>query len=87
MTSRESRSSCLPVSMKTAVVAALTLLVCATAGIGRLSAEGSLPNYALAAWATQLTYLQGKLLDRLGAECGPGLVRRIKVRTSEARPR
>ena len=40
-----------------------------------------------AVWATQLTYLQGKLLDRLGAECGPGLVRRIQVRTSEGRPR
>ena len=40
-----------------------------------------------AAWATQLTYLQGKLLDRLGTECGPGLVRRIHVRTGEGRPR
>jgi predicted nucleic acid-binding Zn ribbon protein len=40
-----------------------------------------------AAWATQLTYLQGKLLDRLDAECGHGLVRRIQVRTNEGRPR
>jgi predicted nucleic acid-binding Zn ribbon protein len=40
-----------------------------------------------AAWATQLTYLQGKLLDRLAAECGHGLVRRIQVRTNEGRPR
>jgi predicted nucleic acid-binding Zn ribbon protein len=39
------------------------------------------------AWATQLTYLQGKLLDRLAAECGHGLVRRIQVRTNEGRPR
>jgi hypothetical protein len=37
--------------------------------------------------ATQLTYLQGKLLDRLGTECGPGLVRRIQVRTDEGRSR
>jgi predicted nucleic acid-binding Zn ribbon protein len=40
-----------------------------------------------AAWATQLTYLQGKLLDRLDAECGHGLVLRIQVRTNEGRPR
>jgi predicted nucleic acid-binding Zn ribbon protein len=40
-----------------------------------------------AAWATQLTYLQGKLLDRLGATCGQGLVRQIQVRTNEGRPR
>jgi predicted nucleic acid-binding Zn ribbon protein len=40
-----------------------------------------------AAWATQLTYLQGKLLDRLAAECGHGLVLRIQVRTNEGRPR
>jgi predicted nucleic acid-binding Zn ribbon protein len=54
----------------------------------RLEEDGTLQVVAdSAAWATQLTYLQGKLLDRLGAECGPGLVRRIQVRTAEGRPR
>jgi predicted nucleic acid-binding Zn ribbon protein len=53
----------------------------------RLEADGTLHVVAdSAAWATQLSYLQGTLLDRLGAECGPGLVRRIKVRTNEGRP-
>ena len=50
----------------------------------RLEEDGTLHVLAdSAAWATQLTYLQGKLLDRLGTECGPGLVRRIQVRTNE----
>jgi predicted nucleic acid-binding Zn ribbon protein len=54
----------------------------------RLEEDGTLQVVAdSAAWATQLSYLQGKLLDRLGAECGPGLVRRIQVRTGEGRPR
>jgi predicted nucleic acid-binding Zn ribbon protein len=54
----------------------------------RLEADGTLQVVAdSAAWATQLTYLQGTLLDRLGAECGPGLVRRIQVRTGDGRPR
>ena len=52
----------------------------------RLEEDGTLQVVAdSAAWATQLTYLQGKLLDRLGTECGPGLVRRIQVRTNEGR--
>jgi predicted nucleic acid-binding Zn ribbon protein len=55
---------------------------------GRLDADGTLQVIAdSAAWATQLSYLQGTLLDRLGATCGPGLVRGIQVRTSESRPR
>jgi predicted nucleic acid-binding Zn ribbon protein len=54
----------------------------------RLDEDGTLQVVAdSAAWATQLTYLQGKLLDRLATECGPGLVRQIQVRTSEGRPR
>jgi predicted nucleic acid-binding Zn ribbon protein len=53
----------------------------------RLEEDGTLHVLAdSAAWATQLTYLQGKLLDRLGAECGPGLVRRINVRTNDGHP-
>jgi predicted nucleic acid-binding Zn ribbon protein len=52
----------------------------------RLDEDGTLQVVAdSAAWATQLTYLQGKLLDRLSAECGPGLVRQIQVRTTEGR--
>ena len=53
----------------------------------RLDEDGTLHVVAdSAAWATQLTYLQGKLLDRLTAECGPGLVRSIQVRTADPRP-
>ena len=40
-----------------------------------------------AAWATQLAYLQGTLLDRLGVVCGPGLVRQVQVRTDDRRRR
>jgi predicted nucleic acid-binding Zn ribbon protein len=54
----------------------------------RLEEDGTLQVVAdSAAWATQLSYLQGKLLDRLETECGPGLVRRIQVRTNEGRRR
>jgi predicted nucleic acid-binding Zn ribbon protein len=38
-----------------------------------------------AAWATQLTYLQGTLLDRLTAVCGPGVVTGVQVRTATRR--
>jgi predicted nucleic acid-binding Zn ribbon protein len=38
-----------------------------------------------AAWATQLAYLKGTLLDRLAAVCGPGVVRGIQVRTDDGR--
>jgi predicted nucleic acid-binding Zn ribbon protein len=34
-----------------------------------------------AAWATQLTYLQGTLLDQLARSCGPGVVKGVRVRT------
>jgi len=52
----------------------------------RLEEDGTLHVVAdSAAWATQLTYLQGKLLDRLAAKCGHGLVRRVQVRTNEGR--
>jgi predicted nucleic acid-binding Zn ribbon protein len=51
---------------------------------GRLEDDGTLLVVAdSAAWATQLAYLQGTLLDRLGVVCGPGLVRRIQVRTED----
>ena len=54
----------------------------------RLEEDGTLHVIAdSAAWATQLTYLQHKLLDRLNATCGQGLVRRIQVRTNESRSR
>src|SRR4029453_14020054 len=47
----------------------------------RLEEDGTLQVVAdSAAWATQLTYLQGKLLDRLGSECGPGPPRRGQAR-------
>jgi predicted nucleic acid-binding Zn ribbon protein len=54
----------------------------------RLEEDGTLQVVAdSAAWATQLAYLQGKLLDRLSTECGPGIVRRIQVRTNDGRTR
>ena len=34
-----------------------------------------------AAWATQLSYLRGTLLDRLAAIVGPGLVKQVHIRT------
>jgi signal transduction histidine kinase/ligand-binding sensor domain-containing protein len=53
MTSRESRPPRLAASMKAVAVAALSLLVCANVLSVRLSADGALPDYALAAWATE----------------------------------
>ena len=38
-----------------------------------------------AAWATQLSYLRGTLLDRLGQVCGPGLVTAVQVRPAQGR--
>jgi predicted nucleic acid-binding Zn ribbon protein len=38
-----------------------------------------------AAWATQLSYLRGTLLDRLGTIIGPGLVKQVRVRTEATR--
>jgi signal transduction histidine kinase/ligand-binding sensor domain-containing protein len=49
---REFRSFRFVLSTKAAAVA-LTLLVCATAGMARLTADSSLPNYVLTAWATE----------------------------------
>jgi predicted nucleic acid-binding Zn ribbon protein len=40
-----------------------------------------------AAWATQLSYLRGKLLDRLQEACGPGMVTDVRVRTNQRGPR
>jgi predicted nucleic acid-binding Zn ribbon protein len=37
-----------------------------------------------AAWATQLAYFQGTLLDRLAEVCGPGLVTSVQIRTADA---
>jgi predicted nucleic acid-binding Zn ribbon protein len=54
----------------------------------RLDDDGTLQVVAdSAAWATQLAYLKGTLLDRLAAVCGPGLVRTIQVRTDGGRRR
>jgi predicted nucleic acid-binding Zn ribbon protein len=36
-----------------------------------------------AAWATQLAYLQGTLLDRINRICGPGAVVGVRVRTDD----
>lgn len=48
----------------------------------RLYEDGTLEVLAdSASWATQITFLQGKLLDRLGQECGPGVVTGVRVRT------
>jgi predicted nucleic acid-binding Zn ribbon protein len=54
----------------------------------RLEDDGTLLVCAdSSAWATQLAYLQGILLDRLSAVCGPGIVRGIRVRTADGKGR
>jgi predicted nucleic acid-binding Zn ribbon protein len=54
----------------------------------RLEDDGTLSVVAdSAAWATQLSYLQGTLLDRLATIMGPGVVKHVRVRTGDARPR
>lgn len=54
----------------------------------QLDEDGTLHVVAdSSSWATQLAYLQGTLLDRLGVECGPGIVRRIQIRTNDGRGR
>jgi predicted nucleic acid-binding Zn ribbon protein len=39
------------------------------------------------AWATQLAFLRGTLLDRLAEACGPGLVKDVQVRAETVRRR
>jgi predicted nucleic acid-binding Zn ribbon protein len=52
----------------------------------RLEPDGTLLVVAdSAAWATQLAYLRGTLLDRLAAVCGPGVVTDVQVRTAARR--
>jgi predicted nucleic acid-binding Zn ribbon protein len=52
----------------------------------RLEDDGTLQVVAdSAAWATQLSYLEGKLLDRLAAIVGPGVVRDVRIRTGDQR--
>jgi len=36
-----------------------------------------------AAWATQLAYLHGTLMDRIARVCGPGTVSSVRVRTED----
>jgi predicted nucleic acid-binding Zn ribbon protein len=51
-----------------------------------LEADGTLLVVAdSAAWATQLSYLRGTLLDRLAMIIGPALVRQVRVRTEVTR--
>jgi len=52
----------------------------------RLDDDGTLLIVAdSAAWATQLSYLQGALLDRLTTTVGPGIVKQVCVRTGDRR--
>jgi predicted nucleic acid-binding Zn ribbon protein len=54
----------------------------------RLEEDGTLSVVAdSAAWATQLSYLQGTLLDRLAVIVGPGVVKQVRVRTGDSRTR
>ena len=54
----------------------------------RLEDDGTLLVSAdSAAWATQLAYLQGTLLDRINRICGPGAVVAVRVRTDEQNAR
>jgi predicted nucleic acid-binding Zn ribbon protein len=55
---------------------------------GKLEDDGTLQVVAdSAAWATQLSYLQMTLLERLAVVCGAGVVKRLHVHTDEARTR
>ena len=50
----------------------------------RLEDDGTLVVTAdSAAWATQLAYLQGTLMDRIASVCGPGTVSSVRVRTDD----
>jgi predicted nucleic acid-binding Zn ribbon protein len=52
----------------------------------RLEEDGTLAVVAdSAAWATQLSYLQGTLLERLAAIVGAGVVKQVRVRTGDPR--
>jgi predicted nucleic acid-binding Zn ribbon protein len=52
----------------------------------RLEDDGTLQVVAdSAAWATQLSYLEGKLLDRLAAIVGPGVVKGVRIRAGDQR--
>jgi len=54
----------------------------------RLEDDGTLVVAAdSAAWATQLAYLRGTLLDKLALVCGPGVVTAVRVRTDESAAR
>ncbi|HEV8652424.1 MAG TPA: DUF721 domain-containing protein [Actinomycetes bacterium] len=54
----------------------------------RIEEDGTLVVSAdSTAWATQLAYLQGTLLDRLAVVCGPGVVRAVRVRTDDVKGR
>jgi predicted nucleic acid-binding Zn ribbon protein len=55
---------------------------------GRLEDDGTLQIVAdSASWATQLSYLQMTLLERLAVVCGAGVVKQLHIRTDEARTR
>ncbi|HEX6674215.1 MAG TPA: DUF721 domain-containing protein [Actinomycetes bacterium] len=50
----------------------------------RLEDDGTLVVIAdSAAWATQLAYLHGTLMDRIAGVCGPGMVSSVRVRTED----
>jgi predicted nucleic acid-binding Zn ribbon protein len=52
----------------------------------RLEDDGTLAVVAdSAAWATQLSYLQAALLERLATVVGAGVVKRVRVRTGDPR--
>jgi predicted nucleic acid-binding Zn ribbon protein len=52
----------------------------------RLEDDGTLAVVADSpAWATQLSYLQGTLLERLATIMGAGVVKQVRVRTGDAR--
>jgi predicted nucleic acid-binding Zn ribbon protein len=54
----------------------------------RLEDDGTLVVSAdSAAWATQLAYLHGTLMDRIARVCGPGTVSQVRVRTEEPNAR
>jgi predicted nucleic acid-binding Zn ribbon protein len=52
----------------------------------RLHDDGTLDVTAdTPAWATQLAFLRGTLMDRLAEVCGPGLVKDVQIRAATTR--
>ena len=62
---------------------AVGALIAAHTDPTRLHGDGALEVVAESAiWATQLTFLETKLLQRIDEVCSPGVVRRLRIRVA-----